>query len=204
MSYCIDYKYIDYDNINISEKQEVTQSYINKYELNNIYYKYSDNVFKELKFITDFIDVSYNSNIKKFIVSNNIILDIEEKLQNLINNKYNINNNYQKIYTKLHITKTSKIILYPLKKYNIDKVIIENIDENNINNENNLDNIKKYFPYIDRNNNNIQARFILKPYFIDNYIKFSIDKCEIKYAMKKIKSELKINNIYENKLNINL
>jgi len=161
MSYCIDYKNIDYDNININDKQEVRQSYMNKYILNNIYYKYSDNVFKELKFITDFIDVSYNSKIKKFIVSNNIILDIEEKLQNLINNKYNINNNYQKIYTKLHITKTSKIILYPLKKYNIDKVIIENIDENNINNENNLDNIKKYFPYIDRNNNNIQARFIL-------------------------------------------
>lgn len=200
MSYCIDYNSINYDNIHIGEKHEVIQSYMNKYESNNLYYKYSNNIFKQLKFITDFIEISYYFDKKIFNINDIIIQNIEENLQNKYNLEKKINDNY-KYGINLLLINSSKIILYPLKKYNIDKVIIENTQDNNISN---YDVIKKYFPYINRKNNGTHARFVLKPYVIDNRLKFAIDKCEIKYVMKKVKSELKINNIYENKLNINL
>jgi hypothetical protein len=226
MTVCIKSNLFDVNKMALTDETEEsikTNETDFSFKKRNILYKYDFNVFKELQIITNYIDIlkcykKYNK--IKFVISEQYIVDIYNLIQNKINTQYNIkkriididnpdkqiesdelwvcNNKYIDIY---FINNVSELILHPSKKSNLPQYNLKKIE--------NLNEIKRYFPCINKDDNDEfknmhSGKFLLKFQIINNKLKCIIINGELKYTKSHVQSELKSTNVYKSNIMIEL
>jgi len=227
MSVCIKPDLFDLNKIILTDENEksIKANETNfSFKKRNILYKYDFNVFKELQIITNYIDIlkCFKKYDKiKFVISDQYIVDIYNLIQNKINAQYNIkkriidiDNPAQQIETDelwicdkknidlYFINNVSELILHPSKKSNLLKYNLIKTENSN--------QIKRYFPCINKDDNNDEfknmhsGKFLLKFEIINNKLKCVIINGELKYTKSYVQSELKSTNIYKSNIMIEL
>jgi hypothetical protein len=237
MSVCIKPNLFNIDKMFLSDEKEYSiEKEDNKYNFKkiNILYKYDFNICKSLQILTNYIDVlkCFTKYDKiKIIVSDPNIINIYNFIQNKINNQFNIKKiiinsdtpenkqietdeiwmcNKKNIALEF-INNVSELTLHPSKKSNLSQYNLTKIENSN--------EIKRYFPCInkeynrednsdDNNDNNFKnmhsGKFLLKFEIINYKLKCIIINGELKYTKSHIQSELKATNVYKSNIMIEL
>ena len=194
---CIKDYNLDINNINIFDNKDSE-----KFNLRYIFYKYDLNCIKELVIISKNINIDYiytGNDILSIKTSNttlvNIFNNIQEKLYKLDSESQSDTKNEKKtvIYLKFINNKT-KLILNPSKKSGLEKHTFTNLQDINI--------LTQYFPYIKKTSNKCfySGNFLIKIKSYFNNVIFQLISGEIKYKKSHIENELKYENVYEEKI----
>ena len=92
------------------------------------------------------------------------------------------------------INNKTKLILHPSKKSGLEKYTLTNLQDINI--------LTRYFPYIKQSSKNCfySGKFLIKVKSYFNQVIFQVISGEIKYKKSHIENELKYENVYEQKI----
>jgi hypothetical protein len=220
--FCIKHTDFKSDKVTLGDNKQY-ENYI----LTHILYNYGDSITKQFNFLTDYINITgYRSNRKsnsnkfkfysdnpellkifnsvKEVIKNNTQLetiieseeneeDVEDVNEKEENKSIDNRNNYVRLY---FINGISQVTLFPSKKSCMDEYQLSKVE--------NCNEVLRYFPSINNNNNLICGKFTINVSLINNIPRFTIINSVIKYKSTYPTNTVLNYNIHKNKIQIEL